>query len=270
MMEYPKVSVNKVHRLADKRAAYDLKTVHGIINQSMLVQVSFAGADEDSYPTIIPMIGAMGSFEYPSASVDEPFDCYIHGHVSARMANLAREKANKGLPGLPVCVAAAKIDGIVLALSAFAHSCNYRSACVFGHATLVTDPEEKLWALKLITNGLVPDRWSNVRQPPLPNELSQTQILRIRVTSGSAKVRAGPVAEVAKDLQNTEVTRDVWSGYIPLVEQLLEPVPSKHNLVEEIPPHIRDYRRKFNEGSQRYNDNVVKRVLEDPAAFQNV
>ncbi|KAG4433625.1 hypothetical protein IFR05_010901 [Cadophora sp. M221] len=263
-MKYSKEPVNKVHRLADKRADYDLKTVHNIINQCMSLQVSFTPGSENEFPTVIPMIGSMGSFDRPSADIDEPLDCYIHGYVSARMANLAREKIAQGLPGLSVCVSAAKVDGIVLALSSFAHSCNYRSASIFGYASLVTDNDEKLWALKLITNGLVAGRWEEVRQPPSSNELLQTQVLRIHVKSGSAKVRMGPVAEVKEDLQNPEMRKAVWSGYIPLVEQLLEPVPSKHNLVERIPHHITEYRKAFNGDAESYNSGIVKQVLEDP------
>jgi nitroimidazol reductase NimA-like FMN-containing flavoprotein (pyridoxamine 5'-phosphate oxidase superfamily) len=142
-MKYPIGRYNKVHRLADKRADYDLETVHGIINQSFVFHVSFQPDPEDPFPTIIPMLGAMGNFDYPSAGLDEPLDCYIHGYISARMANLARSAMANGLPGLPVCISTAKVDGLILTLSAFTHSCNYRSAVLFGHASLVTDEAEK-------------------------------------------------------------------------------------------------------------------------------
>lgn len=236
----------------------------------MSLHVSFIPSAEDEFPTVIPMIGTMGNFDDSSTDVNEALDCYIHGYISARMANLAREKIAQGLPGLPVCVSATKVDGIALALSAFAHSCNYRSASIFGHASLVTDMDEKLWALQLITNGIVAGRWNEVRQPPSKNELLQTQVLRIKVKSGSAKIRMGPVAEVKEDLQDSEMRKAVWSGYIPLVEQLLEPVASKHNLVEQVPDHITEHRMAFNEDATLYNSKIVTQVLEDPAAFQNV
>ncbi|KAF6806497.1 hypothetical protein CSOJ01_08779 [Colletotrichum sojae] len=268
-MQYPKTPVNKVHRLAGKRADYDLKTVHGIVNECMSLHVTFTPGDSE-FPTVIPMIGTMGSFERPSADIDEPLDCYVHGYISARMANLARQKVAEGLPGLPVCVSATKVDGIVLALSSFAHSCNYRSASLFGYASPVTDPEEKTWALRLITDGLVAGRWEQVRQPPSANEMLQTQVLRIRVKSGSAKVRAGPVSEVKDDLEDVEMRKAVWSGYIPLVEHLQEPVPSRHNLVGQVPGHISEHVKAFNENADEYNQEIVRRVLEDPGAFQNV
>lgn len=268
-MQYPKTPVNKIHRLADKRGDYDLRTVHGIINECMSLHVTFTPGDSE-FPTVIPMIGSMGSFERPSADIDEPLDCYIHGYISARMANLARQKMAEGLPGLPVCVSATKVDGIVLALTSFAHSCNYRSASLFGYASLVTDAEEKMWALKLITDGLVAGRWDQTRLPPSNNEMLQTQVLRIRVKSGSAKVRAAPASEVPEDMENAEMRNAVWSGYIPLVEHMQEPVPSRHNLVEQVPGHISEHIKGFNENADEYNQEIVRRVREDPTAFQNV
>jgi nitroimidazol reductase NimA-like FMN-containing flavoprotein (pyridoxamine 5'-phosphate oxidase superfamily) len=270
-MEYPAGSQNRVHRLAKKRAAYDLKTVHSIINESFVLHVSFIPDTADGFPAVIPMIGAMGNFEYPSADLDEPLDCYIHGYVSARMTNLARKaQEEQGRPGLPVCISAAKVDGLILALSAFTHSCNYRSATLFGHASLVTDEEEKLWALKLITNTLIPDRWDHTRLPPNANELVQTQILRVRVQSGSAKIRAGPPADDEADLASEDVRGRVWAGYIPVLEQLQQPVPSTYNKLEEVPQHIMDCREKFNEAAVAYNENLVKQVKEDLVKFGGV
>src|ERR1700735_5645248 len=99
--------------------------------------------------------------------------------------NLARASPNS--KGLPICVAASKVDGVVLTLTPNSHNYNYRSAVLFGHATLVTDVEEKLWAMELITNSVVPDRWRNTRVPPIAAEMQSTQILKIVVESASSK-----------------------------------------------------------------------------------
>lgn len=269
-MEYPPGPLNTVHRLAKKRATYDLETVHTIVNQALVLHVSFMPDAQNPFPTTIPMIGAMGSFEYPSADLDEPMDLYIHGYISARMTNLARTATDQGYPGLPVCISAAKVDGLILALSAFTHSCNYRSASLFGHANHVTDEAEKMWALRLITNTLIPGRWQQTRQPPNAAELVQTQILRVRVQSGSAKIRAGPPADDQVDLEDDDVRARVWSGYIPLVEQLHEPVPSAYNRVKEVPQHVKDCRDAFNQEATEYNDKMVKSVTEDLVAFGGV
>lgn len=265
-MQYPQGRHNTVKRLAGKRAAYDLSTVHKIMNQSFIFHVSFQPDPQDPFPTIIPMLGAMGSFEYPSSGLDEPLDCYIHGYVSARMASLAKSAMESGLPGLPVCVSAAKIDGLILALSAFTHSCNYRSASLFGHAYLVTDQAEKLWALELITNKLIPDRFAETRQP-LNKELIQTQILRVRVQSGSAKIRAGPPADDSADLQSQDVLSKTWSGYIPLVEHMLDPIPSAYNQLREVPNHVTQLQRDFNREADDYNEQLSQQVRNDVVGF---
>jgi len=45
--------------------------------------------------------------------------------------------------------------------------------------------------MELITNSVCPGRWQNSRVPPDAAEMSSTQIMRMRVESGSAKVREG-------------------------------------------------------------------------------
>ncbi|KAM0193556.1 hypothetical protein ACHAPI_007625 [Fusarium lateritium] len=267
---YPAGQHNKMHRLADKRAAYDLETVHSIMNRSLVFHVSFMPAAEDQFPTTIPMLGAMGNFDYPSAGLNEPQDAYIHGYVSARMTNLARKAMDEGLPGLPMCLSVAKVDGLILSLSAFTHSCNYRSSTLFGHASLVTDESEKLWALELLTNKIVPGRWDEVRQPPHKFELVQTQVLRVRVTSGSAKVRAGPPADDKEDVQNADVMAKVWSGYIPIVERMGEPISSAYNKLEEIPEHVKELQEGFNEEAEAYNEKLVKQVREDVISWGTI
>ncbi|RDW76516.1 pyridoxamine 5'-phosphate oxidase family protein [Aspergillus mulundensis] len=261
-MKYPVGKHNKVRRLADKRADYDLNTVHTIINQSLLFHVSFQPDPEDPFPTIIPMLGALGNHDHPSAGLDEPLDCYIHGYISPRMCNLARAAMSTGLPGLPVCISAAKVDGLILTLSAFTHSCNYRSAVLFGHASLVTDEAEKMWALRLITNKLIPGRWDQVRSPPNTAELVQTQILRVRVTSASAKIRAGPPADDRVDVEDPDVQEKAWAGYVPLVERMLDPIPSAYTQRKEVPEHVRGLQQGFNRRADDYNEMLVKQVRE--------
>jgi len=114
---------------------YDLATVHSIINTAMVVHVSFSPAPNDPYPAIVPMIGITGSYDRPSADLDEPLDCY--GYVSSRIINLSRTAAStsswpsdsKEEPpkGLPVWIAASKVDCIALAPTPNSHSYNYRS-----------------------------------------------------------------------------------------------------------------------------------------------
>lgn len=146
-------------------ANYDSHTIHSIVNSTKVLHVAFNPSDaaEGPFPVVLPMIGQMGSFQYPSSDLHDPLDCYLHGSVTARIMRLA---SSDGGEGLPVSIAATITDGLVLSLTPFSHSYNYRSVVLFGYAKPVTEVEEKLWAMELITNAVVPGRWENTRIPP--------------------------------------------------------------------------------------------------------
>lgn len=131
-----------------KTASYSLETIHQIINTSPVLHVSFAapGGGDSPFPAVLPMIGQMGSFARPSADTGEVLDLYLHGYVSSRIVNQARGGEEEEKKGLPLTAAATHVDGLVLSLTPNSHSYNYRSAVLFGHAELVTDVAEKLWA----------------------------------------------------------------------------------------------------------------------------
>lgn len=118
-------------------------------------------------------------------------------------------------PGLPLCITATHLDGLVLALTPNNHSMNYRSALLHGYASLVTDPEEKLYAMELMTNNLIADRWANTRVPPNKTEMTSTAILRVEIVDASAKVREGGPGEDRCDERNEAVRGRVWTGVVP-------------------------------------------------------
>lgn len=61
---------------------------------------------------------------------------------------------------------------------------------LFGLAKLVTEGEEKILAMKLITESVVRGRWENSRVPPNGAEMSSS-ILKVKIVSGSGKIRDG-------------------------------------------------------------------------------
>ena len=96
---------------------------------------------------------------------------YLHGS-SANSSILAGR-------GQQVCVTVTHLDGLVCARSVLYYLMNYRSAVIFGVARLVADPDEKLLALRTITEHLVPGQWSYARQPST-KELAATSALALR------------------------------------------------------------------------------------------
>jgi nitroimidazol reductase NimA-like FMN-containing flavoprotein (pyridoxamine 5'-phosphate oxidase superfamily) len=202
-------------------------------------------------------------------------------YVSSRLMNSARNSEK----GLPVTVSASRksplrrklhqlttitdIDGLCLTLTPNSHNLNYRSAVLFGYATVVDNLEEKLYAMEVITNGIIPDRWRNTRTPPNAAEMQSTSILCVKVTTGSGKVRTGS-ADLDKkyDLDDEDLVKRVWTGVIPMYTTLGEPVPRGDNRVTELPKYLRDFMKESNGDAKTYaydaiNIEVPKKKQDD-------
>jgi uncharacterized protein len=152
---------------------------------------------------------------------------YLHGSS----ANGAFGAAD----GQQVCVTVTHLDGLVCARTVFHHSVNYRSAVVFGAATLVRDEGERWQALRVITDHLIPGRWAAARQPTR-KEMAATAVLSVPLTEASVKIRTGMPQD---DPEEYEL--DVWAGVLPVAVTFGAPDPDPA-MREEIPlpAHIRD------------------------------
>jgi len=49
--------------------------------------------------------------------------------------------------------------------SIFHHSCNYRSVVLFGHGEIIEEREEKLKAMRVLSDNILKNRWDEVREP---------------------------------------------------------------------------------------------------------
>ena len=152
---------------------------------------------------------------------------YVHGSSANGVYGAA--------DGQQVCVTVTHLDGLVCARSVFTHSVNYRSAVVFGTATMVLDEDERWQALRIITDHLIPGRWAAARQPTR-KEMAATAVLSVPLTEASVKIRTGMPKDEGEDLD-----LDVWAGVLPVSVTFGEPEPDPM-LREEIPvpAHIRD------------------------------
>jgi nitroimidazol reductase NimA-like FMN-containing flavoprotein (pyridoxamine 5'-phosphate oxidase superfamily) len=221
MSNFTPTSRSAVKRLP-KRAAYDRDTVYQILDEGFVCHVGFA---VDGQPFVIPT-GYARSGD----------NLYIHGSQASRML-----RAISG--GVEVCVTVTLLDGLVLARSAFHHSMNYRSVVVFGRASLVEDPDEKMEALRAFTDHVVPGRWDEVR-PPDENEMKATSVLRLPLAEASAKVRTGPPIDDEADYD-----LPVWAGIIPLRQIADDPIGDKRlNPGVRLPERLRNYNRSLPAG----------------------
>ena len=127
----------------------------------------------------------------------------------------------------------------MLARSIFNHSMNYRSVVVLGKATLVDDPEEKLTALRVLSEHILPGRWDDSRQPN-ERELKATSVLRLPIEEYSAKVRTGPPIDDEPDY-----SFPTWAGVVPLDVKVGAPINDPRlDPGRAVPKYVEHYSRK--------------------------
>jgi uncharacterized protein len=200
------------------RAVYDRAAAYKILDEGFICHVGFV---VDGQPFVIPTgYGRVG-------------DClYIHGSAASRMLRRVDE-------GIAVCVTVTLLDGLVLARSIFNHSMNYRSVVILGTAGAVSDAKEKLEALRLLSEHILPGRWVESRQPN-EKELKATLVMRLPIEEFSAKVRQGPPVDDEEDY-----AFPTWAGVIPLEMVAGKPVNDPRlDPAREVPVYARQYSRR--------------------------
>jgi nitroimidazol reductase NimA-like FMN-containing flavoprotein (pyridoxamine 5'-phosphate oxidase superfamily) len=201
-----------------ERGVYDREDAYRILDEGFICHVGFS---LDGQPFVIP-----------TSYGRKDTNLYIHGSAASRMLRQMKE-------GVAVCVTVTLLDGLVLARSVFNHSMNYRSVVILGKATLVDDPEEKLTALRVLSEHILPGRWEDARQPN-ERELKATSVLRVAIEEFSAKVRTGPPIDDAEDL-----AFPTWAGVLPLEMKAGEAIGDpKLEPKREVPRYVRHYSRQ--------------------------
>ena len=185
---FPKTRRNTVKRLPN-RGDYDRAMIYPIIDTALICHVGFV---IDGQPYVIPTIHARS---------DDSL--ILHGSAASRMFEHIAS-------GEPICVTVTHVDGLVLARSTFHSSMNYRSAVVFGRGQLIEEQQEKLAALAVLTEKLMPGRWADTRQPTA-QELKATSVIRMQIESASAKTRTGPANDDEEDYALA-----MWAGVLPM------------------------------------------------------
>jgi uncharacterized protein len=175
-----------LHRLRE-RGRLDRSDLDAVLEAGLICHL---GVVIDGAPAVLPTgYGRIGE------------NLYLHGSSGNRSLMAAA--------GQQVCVTVTLLDGLVCARAVFHHSMNYRSAVIFGIATLVNDPQEKLAALEAVTNHLVPGRWDHARAPT-GKELAATAVLALPLDEASVKVRSGGPKDDPEDYDS-----GIWAGVLP-------------------------------------------------------
>ncbi len=217
MQELKKTKRTKVNRVP-KRAVYDKETIYKILDETFICHVAFK-IDEQV-------------FIIPTAYGRKDNKLFIHGSVKSRMLNSIRT-------GEDICISVTIIDGIVAARSIFHHSINYRSVIIFSKGKEIVGRDEKMNALNIITENIIPGRWDDARKPN-EKELGITSVYEFKIDEASAKIRTGPPVDEKDDYD-----LNVWAGVIPLKTVTEKPIRDEI-LNDDIstPWYIDNYKRK--------------------------
>ena len=174
--------------LADRAALLDVLRTALVCHLGVLV---------DGVPVVLPT-----AYGVDPDGPDRDGTLYLHGSVASRSLRSA--------PHQEVSVTVTVLDGLVLARSAFHHSMNYRSAVVMGRPRLVTDEEERLRALDLVVDHVVPGRAATLRAHTR-KELAATSVVALPLHEASVKARSGDPVDEDDDL-----AEGGWAGVVPL------------------------------------------------------
>ena len=199
------------------RGSHQREVIYKILDEGFLAHVGF---NVDGQPFVIPTLyGRDGD------------KLYLHGSAASRMLKELDT-------GIAACVNVAIVDGLVLARSGFHSSINYRSVVAFGAAKKIQDDAAKAAALEIISEHVMPSRWSEIRGPS-EKELKATAVLEFSIEEASAKVRSGPPLDDEEDY-----LLPVWAGVLPMKFLPGEPVADARLPKEvKIPGYVEGYRK---------------------------
>jgi nitroimidazol reductase NimA-like FMN-containing flavoprotein (pyridoxamine 5'-phosphate oxidase superfamily) len=116
--------------------------------------------------------------------------------------------------GAPVSVAVTAFDGLVFARSAFESSIHYRSAVLFGYCVPIDDRDDKLRALDVLTEALLPGRVPELRRPTA-KEVAATLVLALPIDTEPTPNWSLKVGDDWPDDPAEDVAGPAWAGVVP-------------------------------------------------------
>jgi hypothetical protein len=102
---------------------------------------------------------------------------------------------------------------------------------IFGTATVLKD-EEKIAALEVISNGLIPGSWDYTR-PITSKETAATMIVSLPLEKYSAKQRTGSSHDEDEDMN-----LPLWAGIIPVERTFGTPIAADYASDIPVPAHL--------------------------------
>ena len=182
------------------RGSHDLAEARAVLAEALIGHLGTV--DASGAPIVLPVAVALD----PDAD-----RVLFHGSTGAGMFR-------RLAAGTPACLTVTHLDGLVIARSAFESSMNYRSVVVLGTCE-VLDGDEKLAALRVITDHLTPGRWEAAR-PMRSSEIAATLVLALPLAEYSVKSRDGGPND------DEDAQWPIWAGHVPMTMGAGTPIPA--------------------------------------------
>jgi uncharacterized protein len=207
-----------LHRYAH-RGLYDRPSIDAILDQGIVCHVGLQ--TDRGFPVVVPL--AYGR---------KDDIVYLHGSAASRLFRQSRQ------PSVEICMTVTFVDGLVVARSTYNTDINYRSVMIIGHATEVTDLDEKRVGLDRLVEHILPGRTRDAREPT-EKELRSTMLLSLPITESSAKVRTGWPSDEPEDYDLA-----IWAGVLAIDQHVAAPVPDPDlRFALEPPDYVVNYPR---------------------------
>jgi uncharacterized protein len=113
------------------------------------------------------------------------------------------------------------------------------SVVIFGEAEEIKGEQERLHAMKVLSNHLIPGRWDDARHPNA-TELNATAMFAVQIQEASLKSRTGAPGDDDEDVQEDRY----WSGLLPVETRYGTPIVDANNPTDlPVPDNITNYSR---------------------------
>lgn len=218
-MSSPASDRTRIRRIPEN-AVHDRGALDAILDSGLVAHLAVVDAEQ---PFVLPVAYARRGDEV-----------VFHGSTGSRLFRALAD-------GAPTCLTVTLLDGLVLARSAFHSSMHYRSAMVLGAAHRLTGDDE-LDALRVITEHLLPGRWSECRHPNA-KERAGTMTLALPLHEWSVKVGLGDPEDEPADITDDPFA-SIWAGTVPIRESFGTPVRSADcPETVPVPAYVRNWTR---------------------------
>lgn len=208
MSEDKKYSVQR----KPQREIFDRDEIYQLLDSEFIAHVGFADLDT-GMPFVIPL-----------GFVRDGDRVLLHGSTGSRLfMQLAK--------GIEICATVTRINALVSARTPAVSSMNYESVMIFGQTKVLRD-EEKIEAMKELSNKLIPGIWEYAL-PATEKDYAGTMIVELALDKLTAKSRKGGPIDSPENIES-----NIWAGTIPIERKLGTPITSEDSKITVVPDHI--------------------------------